>query len=83
MSKVLNSQTFNKLNAPFKGAPNQCRKLSAEEKKMLNEYMRKALLQSYKDSNKFEFFQKYLLPIYKKVADVSVKIEKIFHKVLK
>lgn len=83
MPKILNSQNFNKLNSPSKGISNQCRKLSTEEKKMLSEYIRKTLLQSSKNSDKFEIFQKYLLPIYKKVADASVKIEKFFRKALK
>lgn len=83
MPKILNSQNINKLNSPSKGISNQCRKLSTEEKKMLKEYIRKTLLQSSKNSDKFEIFQKYLLPIYKKVADASVKIEKLFRKTLK
>lgn len=83
MPKILKSPNFNKLNAPFKGISNQCRKLSTEEKKMLSEYMQKTLLQSSRDCDKLEFFQKYLLPIYKKVADASLKIEKFFRKALK
>ncbi len=83
MSNISSVQSFNNSNVQFKGIPNQNRKLTSKEKKILNDYMRKTLLQSYKDSQKIEFFQKYMLPIYQRIANASVKIEKIFHKILK
>jgi len=80
MSKVSMAQNFNKSNVQFTGIPNQCRKLSPKEKKMLSEYIGTTLLKSSSDCNKLVFLRKYLLPIYKKVANASVKIQKIFIK---